>query len=254
LKTPLYSPREPGGRANGITEYSTAKHEKFIRKLARTVPIEYEILKVENGQKHELMLSDGTKVILDSGSELKYPTEFERKSTKVSLKGEAYFEIVHDSKKDFVVEAHHARMKTNGANFNVRAWRDNQQVQVTVLEGKVSFNSKDGKEKNKRIVEANQYSSIYANGIPDFPSKTNVNRNLAWIRDEIILTDIPISEVISQMERWYDIEITIPESIDKKELVSIHLKRNDLDNMLEVFSNLTHLLYEKDSSTIIFYY
>ena len=90
-----------------------------------------------------VILSDGTKVWINSDSELEFPNRFGEDIREVKLKGEAYFEVTSDSRKPFYVLAGETKVHVLGTAFNVSAYREDRQTEVALLRGKVSFDVKD---------------------------------------------------------------------------------------------------------------
>ena len=94
------------------------------------------------GGEYTIMLADGTKVWVNAATEIRYPVKFAGKERRVRLEGEAYFEVVKNTEKPFIVEANGIEVKVYGTQFNVNTRRDDQ-IQTTLVEGSVSVRPKD---------------------------------------------------------------------------------------------------------------
>lgn len=117
-------------------------------------------VEVPKGQRASLMLSDGTKVWLNSQSKLIYPTQFSDRERNVRLEGEAFFDVAHKEHLPFVVHSPLLAIKVLGTKFNVKAYFDEKSV-VTLAEGKVEVETND--RKNKLTLKPNEqvsYSDI----------------------------------------------------------------------------------------------
>ena len=99
----------------------------------------YHTLRVPVGGEYHLVLSDGTRVWLNSASEFHYPTRFDGDIREVSFSGEVYFEVAKDSLRPFVVCAGDVRVKVLGTSFNVSAYPDEERVVATLVEGSVAL-------------------------------------------------------------------------------------------------------------------
>lgn len=99
--------------------------------------VEYNTLVVSRGGEYILTLSDGTKVWLNSETELKYPVRFTGNTREVSVKGEAYFEVKRDTLHPFIVHTPYSDTKVLGTSFNVSAYKDETTTTITLVSGKV---------------------------------------------------------------------------------------------------------------------
>lgn len=88
------------------------------------------------GMRSSVVLSDGTKVILNAGTTLSYPTAFVSGQREVKVNGEAFFEVSHDKEHPFIVSAENVKVKVLGTKFNVKAYDDDDNIEVTLAEGK----------------------------------------------------------------------------------------------------------------------
>jgi len=205
---------------------------------------------VENGKQTKLTLPDGSVITLDAGTSFSYPEKFDENVREVFINGEGFFEVLPNPQKPFIVHANNTIIKVLGTKFNIRAWQQNQKVKVVVAEGKVSFNSARGKEEEKVIITEGQFSEIYLNEKPKTPKDIDVGQQLGWVNHEIIFKDIPLHEILFQMERWYDVKFNLSFSAIGEERLNIHIQNNSLDKLLEMISILTDLEYDQINKTI----
>ena len=104
------------------------------------------------------MLSDGTKIWLNSESTLKYPTYFPDKERKVQITGEAYLEVAHHAKQPFIVLKENTEVTVLGTRFNINAYEEEPSLKITLLEGNVSV------KHSGRSVTAHQQAAISREG------------------------------------------------------------------------------------------
>ena len=208
------------------------------------------MLTVDNARREKLALDDGTSVVLDAGSTLRYPAEFTGDTREVFLSGEGYFEVTSDIDKPFVVNANHATIRVLGTRFNVRAWLPDQRVTVAVAEGKVSLRAKEESMQQAVVIVKGQASSLTSGGEPTAPDSANIDRYLGWMQNEMRFQDAAISEILFQLERWYDVEFVLSDSSIATERLNVHTSRESLADILELLAALTDFEYQRADRVI----
>ncbi len=200
--------------------------------------IAFQTLKVQNSERYTLHLSDGTKVFLDAGSEIRYPTSFDKKR-EVYLKGEAFFHVTHDSEHPFYVLAKQARIGVLGTKFNIRAWKEIPSVDVAVQQGCVSLTHKEI-DTDTVLITKDKYSSLTEKGKLSKPVNVDIRNYISWMNNEMVFKDARLEVILSQLERWYDFHFTVhDESVLNKKL-TIHLKQTNVNDVIELISVLTN--------------
>jgi len=213
--------------------------------------LKLERVAVENGRNDELVLSDGSKIILDAGSVFMYPREFGSAAREVYLEGEGYFEVKPDPENPFIVHAQEAVIQVVGTSFNIRAWPRNKKVTVAVASGKIVLHSAAKDPESKVVVSSGQLSILYDNGPPSLPQLVDISTYTGWIRREAFFEDIPLSEILNQLERWFDVRFMLKPESYAEERLTIHIKDKPLENILELIGALTDLEYERFNRSII---
>jgi len=148
----------------------------------------------------QLQLPDKTIVWLNAESSITFPTAFTGNSREVTLTGEAYFEVFHDTEKTFRVHASNQTIEDIGTGFNVNAYADEPGVMTTLIEGSVSI--------GKTVLRPGQQ---YLNGNV---SAANIEQTLAWKNGLFSFDQADIHEVMKQLSRWYGVEVKYEEKID----------------------------------------
>ena len=212
-------------------------------------PARLSTLAVESGASDELALSDGTRIRLDAGSTLRYPESFRGDGRSVSLSGEGYFEVAPDADRPFRVHLDRAVVEVLGTRFNVRAWETEQRVTVAVAEGRVAFLS----EREKKDVEIGpgQMSTLTERGPPSAPSAADIDRHLGWMRREAFFDDASLRDVLFQLERWYGVQFALEDTSLAAERLSLHIRGESLEGVLELISVLTGLDCRRDDRRIL---
>ena len=115
---------------------------RFLLNTSGNVTVSAIEQKTANGQQREIKLSDGTVVRLNAGSTITYPKTFSDTLREVTLSGEAFFSVAKNPKCPFIIHTGEIITRVLGTSFNVRAYPENEDVQIAVVEGKVAVNKK----------------------------------------------------------------------------------------------------------------
>jgi ferric-dicitrate binding protein FerR (iron transport regulator) len=193
-------------------------------------------------------LNDGTRVVLDAGSQLQYPEQFADNSRHVVLRGQGYFQVARDAARPFVVTAGHGEIEVLGTAFDVQSW-DSSLVIVTVEEGRVKFERARGGAGQSVVLEARQSSTLGSSGGPTPPATVDVTRLLAWMRDEIFCDDVPLSAVLDRLRRWHNVEISVSDPALLDERLTLHLVKSDMQGSLELVTRLLGLNVVGDANS-----
>ena len=197
----------------------------------------YKLLSVKSGKQSSITLSDGTKITLDSGSELYYPEKFSGSTRKVKLNGEGYFDVMHNTEKTFEVETNNALITVLGTKFNIRSWNENNLVQVKVIQGKVSLSQEDNFS-NRVVIEKGYGSELNPDGTISTPHSIDIEKTLMWLKGEMYLDNVSVRETIAQIERWYGVKITLKDSNVANERITVHINKKSLEKNLVLLTQL----------------
>lgn len=169
-----------------------------------TKEIGYNTVNVPYGGTYTVELCDGTKVYLNSGTTLEFPSRFDGKVRSVILKGEAYFDVARNVSKPFVVEVDEMKVKVLGTSFNVKSYVDEPGVYTTLVEGSVAI-LRDG-QPEKKIKPGEQ--AYYNKSVGTLSvSPVDVDEFTAWKDGLFCFKDIALEEILRIVSRWYDLEI-----------------------------------------------
>ncbi|MCK4577284.1 MAG: FecR domain-containing protein [Candidatus Marinimicrobia bacterium] len=207
-------------------------------------------IQMSNAQRSRFVLSDSSSVILDAGSTLRYPEKFARDSRDVFLNGEGFFKVNTDAGRPFTIHASDALIQVLGTKFNVRAWEPDQRVQVAVSEGQVSLRPASSSTVEVVVINEGEGSVMPLDGKPTEPELIAVDEQLGWMHNEAVFRDVPLKEVLYQVERWYDLsfELAVPSVADER--VAIYLRNNSVQDILELISSLTDMPFKRIGSVV----
>jgi ferric-dicitrate binding protein FerR (iron transport regulator) len=211
--------------------------------------INWKTVTVDNSKQSSLTLNDGSTLFLDSGSRIQIPENFGINSREIKLEGEAYFEVSPDPERPFSVYSANAVVKVLGTKFNIRAWKETGKVEVAVAEGRVSFRVDEAPE-SQIILNKGFAGSLSKTGKLSEPGQVNIEQMLSWMKGEMSFDDNRFSEILSQVERWYDIKFSLRDSTIINERLSVIIHKNSLPDILELLITLTNTDYTIDGEVV----
>jgi len=221
---------------NGIVVRKTAngKLEYIIKDAAGNTnqTISNNLISTPRGGEYQVTLPDGTKVWLNAASTLKYPSSFAKNERRVSLQGEAYFEVSKDKNRPFRVVTNQQTVEVLGTHFNINAYNDESVVKTTLLEGAVNVSNganslklKPGQQALFNLADA----KLRIN--PD----VDVDKEMAWKNDLFAFDNDDLKTIMRQISRWYDLDVVYQGKITDEKYVG-EIPRNS--NLSEVFKIL----------------
>nr|MBI1229382.1 DUF4974 domain-containing protein [Cytophagales bacterium] len=183
------------------------------------------------GVKSHLTLSDGSQVILNSGSSLTYSKNFEADRREVYLQGEAFFNVTKDSSRPFAVHSMDTKTVALGTSFNVKAY-EGESVDVSLVTGKVAVN-REGAINEPVILNPGEALTIDI--AKDRIVKTDFDADLVigWTKKWIIFKKTPLPEAVRVLENWYGVKIKLAQQPVDQVLLSGRFQDETLENVLE---------------------
>jgi transmembrane sensor len=199
-------------------------------------------ISTRNGAKSELILPDGTKVWLNAGSTLTYDKNFGEKFRKVNLSGEAFFDVVKDAYKPFLIKTRNMQIKVMGTAFNVKCYPGEDQTETSLVRGKIEV-MLNGREEsivlrpNEKLVidehpsvvastENNLASSLLSiSRLTPFNPKDSIFPEISWIENKLTFRNETLLSIANTMERWFGVTIRIvDEQLKTKKFTGIFTK------------------------------
>lgn len=211
----------------------------YKAKNFKTKDIVYNYLTIPRGGQFFVKLSDGTKVWLNSESQLKYPVSFvEEEIRKVELiYGEAYFQVSPSTNNNgfgFIVYSNKQEIHVLGTEFNIKAYNDESDVYTTLVEGSVNLIYEDSQYK----LTPNQQSIFNKKNNGFSVNSVDVYSEISWKDGIFSFERKTLKEMMKVLSRWYDIEILIEnKSIENQEFVGILRKNKKLEDILNNIKN-----------------
>ena len=201
-------------------------------------------LKVPESGFYRMVLPDGTKVWINSASELNYPLDFGKSTRNVELRGEAYFEVAHEKNRPFIVSTVHGDIKVLGTAFNLTAY-SNTASNVTLINGSIQLTNKNNT--TKQIVPGQK---VEFDGSAMRVSQANIEKETAWQHGYFYFEHDQIQDIMEQLSRWYDIQVIYKGPISKKKFGGSMSRSVSLAEALELIKRGAGLEFEIDRKTV----
>ncbi|MVZ63123.1 FecR family protein [Sphingobacterium humi] len=174
--------------------------------------VTYGTLTTPRGGQYRITLADGTKVWLNAESSLKYPTKFNADERVVTLEGEAYFEVKSNAQKPFIVYSYGQRTMVKGTKFNMSAYQEDKKITTTLLEGEVGIQLLEGIKSGEILLKPDEQAVVFNGHITK--KKVDAYEVIAWSKGKFMFTDTPLPAIMSQIERWYDVEVMYAQPVN----------------------------------------
>ncbi|MHA4811422.1 FecR domain-containing protein [Flavitalea flava] len=178
----------------------------------------YNLLSTPKGRQFHVQLPDGTEVWLNAASSIRYPTIFSEKERKVTITGEAYFEVAKNKEKPFMVDINgKTGVEVLGTSFNVNAYADEPYINTTLLEGSIQVVNRpltDGTATNKKGVVLKPGQQVRISGQEmKLPENADLKMAVAWKEGSFQFNYTKLDEILRQFARWYDVEVIYDQKV-----------------------------------------
>lgn len=189
--------------------------------------IEQSVVVTKKGSKSNIILPDGTQVWINADTRLTYDKSFGENTREVNLEGEAFFDVVKDKNRPFIVHTQTMDVRVVGTAFNVRAYNNEASTQTTLVRGLVEVMlKKETKKKivlkpNEKIIVQNDYQQtkthkIAKTEIPEISLevlkstlKDSAIAETQWVSNRIAFDQEKLEDIIPVLERWYNVKINV---------------------------------------------
>ncbi|HZI99643.1 MAG TPA: FecR domain-containing protein [Gemmatimonadaceae bacterium] len=185
------------------------------------------------GARDSLTLSDGTRVIIGPLSSITVPADYGTTSRSVEVKGDAWFDVVHDAGKPFTVHAGNAAIVDVGTKFTVRS-DDPAGVSVSVSQGSVSLRQMNTPVQQGVILKAGDNGVLRNGGQVVTRRGAVTDDDVAWLKGRLVFREAPISEIVSSMRKWYGIELEVPDRTLASRHITASFAGESPERVLEV--------------------
>ncbi|MFD1628309.1 FecR family protein [Pseudopedobacter beijingensis] len=234
-----------GAEVNKTGEKMLAYEERGKNWIVKTPVL--HTLSVPRGITYRVQLPDGTNVWLNAASSLTYPSEFLGKQRKVVLSGEAYFEVAKDKNKPFIVESNGNSVEVLGTHFNVLAYKDDNLIKTTLLEGSVKmFN-----QSSSVVLVPGKQAVVKKNESAIEVKAAKIEEVMAWKNGYFVFEDADIESIMKELARWYNIDVEYKGINVKQRFGGTFSKNKNLKDLLEYLETLGDVQFVQEGRRVI---
>jgi len=221
------------------------------------------------GSKKTFRLPDGTAVVLNADSRLDYDPEFTGRLREVKLTGEAFFDVVHNKKRPFVIHAGKANIRVLGTVLNVRNYPGDKFMETSLIKGKVevTFRDQPGKKiimkpSQKLVIPTADLQTVsnrkLANASDEKPVLTNVTMEqdssvaeTSWTTNKLVFINRPLSEITAELERQFNVQFRFKRPATRKFRYTIHVEDYELTELLQILKLSGKINYSIQNNEVI---
>ncbi|GFH99274.1 FecR family protein [uncultured Phocaeicola sp.] len=209
-------------------------------------PITEQVYTCMNG-KSKVFLPDGTAVWLHGNTTLAYGNDFQDHDRMVRISGEAYFEVIRDEEKPFIVQTDGMRVVVHGTKFNVDAPENAPECKVSLIEGSVSLETSLDNLflKPGEIVTYNKKSCQL-----DIESG-DVTFERSWANDKLYLSNKSLGVVCRYLSKWYNVKINVDNDLKDKYMYTFTLRNEPLEEIIRLMSRINPISYSFDEDNVL---
>ena len=223
-----------------------AESDESVEKKIIPVSEEMNRLFVPYGRRGTLTLSDGTKVWLNSGTELEFPSTFASNERRITVNGEIYIEVAEDRTAPFWVHTARFDVKVLGTKFSLVAFENSPEQSIVLVDGRVEVQI----DNTSMILSSNNRLTIS----PDRICKSVVNPTnyISWRENILVLNNISIADILRRIERYYNYSFNISENVElSQKTISGRLFLSDnIDDIMASLSVLSSTTVRREGNNI----
>lgn len=208
---------------------------------------QYITIQTNAGMRTNLNLPDGTVVFLNSASKLTYPVPFDSKERRVTLDGEGYFKVAHNTKQPFIVNVAEKQVEVEvlGTEFNMQAYASDQLLRTTLVDGSVKLNLQTESGTWKHVLLKPSEKAIY-----DMKAKSlhiariNTLYDTAWTQGRLIFKDMSVPEVLTRLSHFYNVSFEIEDAIINNYMFTGTFENRQLSQVLDYLCISSQIKYK----------
>ena len=213
-----------------------------------------EIVVEKGGRANTLLLSDGSKIILNASTRFKYPTSFNGDERVVHLEGEAYFEVAKNHSKPFIVKLKNQQITVLGTSFNIQAFNDDRFSVTTLLSGSILLESFDaqGRKMSSMKLKPNQQARSDNRTGSIFLSETDASISNAWVGGKYRFKDETLVSIVKRLENYYGVNIRLAhDSLRNIRYTGTFSLDQGIQEVLDIINSEKQFTFMKDGKDIL---
>lgn len=208
---------------------------------------EYAEIYVPKGETMQLLFPDGSLTHLNADTKITYPKKFGLFNRKITLEGEAYFQVASNKKRPFIVNTGETSVKVLGTSFNINAYKDNREIRVVLDEGIVVFATGGNEYKlnpGQKFIYDKEDKKLFVENLYD-----SENESL-WRSNYVRLNDTPLSETLNILNRKFDAPFKVMDAKVFTYSFNLLTENKPLDYILNELEKIAPLKFIEVNDTI----
>ncbi|HOI30665.1 MAG TPA: FecR domain-containing protein [Melioribacteraceae bacterium] len=197
------------------------------------------------GEKSILTFLDGTKITLNAGSKVRYPSNSDREIREIYLEGEAYFDVAKDPSRPFIVYSQNIATTVFGTSFNVQAFPDENEIMISLVEGNVKVSRTNNNITEDLVYLKPEQQLTYSR--KDDISRIEIfdlQESVGWKDNIIKFNDEPLLKAFTKLERFYGVKFELDNQSKANLKITANFKDDSFKTVAEVIKKLTGLKYK----------
>jgi transmembrane sensor len=226
----------------------------YVYRVASTAfkaEVAFKKIQTPKGQRRRVDLPDGSVAYLNAGSTLTYPETFSDTLRSVALTGEAFFEVIKNPVKPFVVQTKDLQTKVLGTSFNVRSFDAEGATAVSLVTGKVQVAREYAGHNRQEHILAPGERLVFNQTNQTFEKATFEPEDITGWKDGILVfTDTDFAATVERLEQWYGVEITVQHPPSKDWHVNGHFENEPLSEVLASIQFVYNIEYTINGNNV----
>lgn len=211
-------------KTNGVLDFTVASAEE-------DAPITYNILSTPRGGQYQCLLPDGTQAWLNAESTLRFPSSFKGAATReVEMTGEIYFEVKSDKQKPFLTKVGTMSVQVLGTHFNLNAYKEEQTIKTSLLEGSIKVNSGGVSQ----LLKPGQQGIVNVRNGEMKITNPDMVEVVAWKNGLFHFDGADIYTIMGQIGRWYDVEVEFSGEMEPRIFAGKISRNAELEEVLKI--------------------
>lgn len=243
--------------------------------LATTTSLPKNIVSTKNGSKSKVEMPDGTQVWLNAGSRIEYDGDYGKDNREITLTGEAYFDVVHNEKKPFIIHTGAMNVKVLGTVFNVKAYPGDGITEAALIRGSIEVTF-PGRPNERLILKPNDKIAVVnetgKSAITQQTASTQEKPEImlakvnyqpvdstiietAWVKNKLIFRRKAFAELVKDIERWFNVSIQVKDTAILDEKFTGTFSNESITEALAALSMTVPFQYRvnKENNTVVIY-
>ena len=225
--------------------YANNKHQDKIAEDVKNIISTIE-KKTKYGEMSNVLLSDGSNVTLNVGSEIRFNENFSGNTREVGLNGQAFFDVARNKNKPFIINTGNLQVTVLGTAFDVKSYNDDDFACITVIRGKVRVTS----PKNEYTIVPNEQAFFQKSTGKLIKREVKSSDFIKWTNGTLYFDQTPVEEMVRRLERWYNVKIQVNDPDILSRTVTGEYINESLVSVLKTLEFSLNIKYEFNEKVV----